>query len=167
MCFSLNHSTSYPSVCLSLNSFCDETLRTWTPLSPEIRCDHEKILGSSPNLSCTVSVKETRPVQHGNKFRRSANTQNRGYLGHFEVGAQQENSVSSSTAPSLPHPSWSSQPQCNSLVLSLCAWHMSHAHFVEKKWMDEYYTRSMPFFFPNEIRASTALSFFKDREDKV
>ena len=29
LCFSLNKSTSYPSLCLSLNSFCDETSRTW------------------------------------------------------------------------------------------------------------------------------------------
>ena len=28
-CFSLNKSTSYLSICLSLNSFCNETLRTW------------------------------------------------------------------------------------------------------------------------------------------
>ena len=35
MCFSLNKSTSYLSVCLSLNSFYDETSRTWASLSPE------------------------------------------------------------------------------------------------------------------------------------
>ena len=38
MCFSLNKSTSYLSLCLSLNSFCNETSRTWTSLSPETRC---------------------------------------------------------------------------------------------------------------------------------
>ena len=37
-CFSLNRSTSYPSRCLSLNSFCDETSRTWVSLSPETMC---------------------------------------------------------------------------------------------------------------------------------
>ena len=36
--FSLNKSTSYPSLCLSLDSFCDETSRTWASLSPETRC---------------------------------------------------------------------------------------------------------------------------------
>ena len=38
MCSSLNKSTSYPSLCLSLNSFCDETSRTWASLSPPTRC---------------------------------------------------------------------------------------------------------------------------------
>ena len=32
VCFSLNKSTSYLSLCLLLNSFCDETSRTWTSL---------------------------------------------------------------------------------------------------------------------------------------
>ena len=35
---SLNKSTSYLSLCLSLNSVCDETYRTWASLSPETRC---------------------------------------------------------------------------------------------------------------------------------
>ena len=34
----LSRSTSYPSLCLSLNSFCDETSRTWVSLSPETMC---------------------------------------------------------------------------------------------------------------------------------
>ena len=38
VCFSLNKSTSYLSLCLSRNSFCDETSRTWASLSPETRC---------------------------------------------------------------------------------------------------------------------------------
>ena len=38
VCFSLNKSTSYLSLCLSLNSFCNETSRTWASLSPETRC---------------------------------------------------------------------------------------------------------------------------------
>ena len=38
VCFSLNESTSYLSLCLSLNSFCNETSRTWASLSPETRC---------------------------------------------------------------------------------------------------------------------------------
>ena len=38
VCFSLNKSTSYLSLCLPLNSFCDETSRTWASLSPETRC---------------------------------------------------------------------------------------------------------------------------------
>ena len=38
VCFYLNKSTSYPSLCLSLNSFCDETSRTWASLSPETSC---------------------------------------------------------------------------------------------------------------------------------
>ena len=37
-CFSLSKSTSYLSLCLSLNSFCNETSRTWASLSPETRC---------------------------------------------------------------------------------------------------------------------------------
>ena len=36
--FSLNKSTSYLSLCLSLNSFCDEASRTWASLSPETKC---------------------------------------------------------------------------------------------------------------------------------
>ena len=36
--FSLNKSTTYPSFCLSLNSFCHETSRIWASLSPETRC---------------------------------------------------------------------------------------------------------------------------------
>ena len=40
-CFSLylNKSTSYLLLCLSLNSFCDETSRTWASLDPETRFD--------------------------------------------------------------------------------------------------------------------------------
>ena len=37
-CFPLNKPTSYLSLCLSLNSFCNETSRTWASLSPETRC---------------------------------------------------------------------------------------------------------------------------------
>ena len=37
-CFFLNKSTSYLSLCVSLNSFCNETSRTWASLSPESRC---------------------------------------------------------------------------------------------------------------------------------
>ena len=50
VCFSLylNKSTSYLSLCLSLNSFCDETSRTWALLGPETRyCGFW--LGLSPN----------------------------------------------------------------------------------------------------------------------
>ena len=61
VCFSLNKSTSYLSLCLSLNSFCDETSRTWASLSPETRCVisvgrlwdfagfESSLVGSSPN----------------------------------------------------------------------------------------------------------------------
>ena len=35
VCFSLNKSTSYLSLCLSLSSFHDETSRPWVSLSPE------------------------------------------------------------------------------------------------------------------------------------
>ena len=38
VCFSLNKSTSYLSLCISLNSFCNETSRTWASLNPETRC---------------------------------------------------------------------------------------------------------------------------------
>ena len=38
MCFSLNKSNFYLFLCLSLNSFCDETWRTWASLSPETKC---------------------------------------------------------------------------------------------------------------------------------
>ena len=39
VCFSLyaNKCTSYLSLCLSLNSFCDETSRTWASLGPKTR----------------------------------------------------------------------------------------------------------------------------------
>ena len=39
VCFSLNlnKSTSYLSLCLSLNSFCDETSKTWASLGPKTR----------------------------------------------------------------------------------------------------------------------------------
>ena len=37
-CFSLNNSTSYLSLCVSLNSFCYETSRIWAWLNPETRC---------------------------------------------------------------------------------------------------------------------------------
>ena len=48
VCFSLNKSTFYLSLCLSLNSFCDETSRTWASLGPETRyCGFW--LGSSPS----------------------------------------------------------------------------------------------------------------------
>ena len=38
VCVSLNKSTSYLSLCLSLNSFCNKTSRTRASLSPETRC---------------------------------------------------------------------------------------------------------------------------------
>ena len=37
-CFILNKSTSYLSLCLSLNSFYNETSRTWVPLGPKTSC---------------------------------------------------------------------------------------------------------------------------------
>ena len=37
VCFSLNKSTSYLSLCLSVNSFCNETSRTWASLGPKTR----------------------------------------------------------------------------------------------------------------------------------
>ena len=37
-CFLPNKFTSYLSLCVSLNSFCNETSRTWASLSPETRC---------------------------------------------------------------------------------------------------------------------------------
>ena len=77
VCFSLNKSTSYPSLCLSLNSFYDETSRSWASLSPETRCVisvgrlwvwfgfesksefwpglSPGCVGSSPSLRCPVS----------------------------------------------------------------------------------------------------------------
>ena len=48
VCFSLNKSTSYLSLCLSLNSFCDETSKTWASLGPETRY-HGFWLDSSPS----------------------------------------------------------------------------------------------------------------------
>ena len=38
VCFSLNKTTSYLSLYLSLSPFCDKTSRIWTSSSPEIRC---------------------------------------------------------------------------------------------------------------------------------
>ena len=48
MCFSLNKSTSYLSLCLSLNYFCDDTLRNWASLDPETKY-HGFWLVSSPS----------------------------------------------------------------------------------------------------------------------
>jgi len=58
--FSLNKPTSYLSLCLSLNSFCDETSRTWASLrlKPGVWSLLEDCLGcvgSRSNLSCMVS----------------------------------------------------------------------------------------------------------------
>ena len=58
VCFSLNlnKSSSYLSLCLSLDSFCDETSRTWTSWGPETRYrgfwlgSSPSHMGSSPNL---------------------------------------------------------------------------------------------------------------------
>ena len=47
MCFSLNKSNFYLFLCLSLNSFCDETLRNRASLGPKAR-HHGFWLGSSP-----------------------------------------------------------------------------------------------------------------------
>ena len=49
---SLNKSTSYLSLCILLNSFCDQTQRTWALLISETRCviSIKKKNGSSPNL---------------------------------------------------------------------------------------------------------------------
>ena len=45
----LNKSTSYPTLCLSLNYFCNEASRTWSSLGPETRyCGFW--LGSIPKL---------------------------------------------------------------------------------------------------------------------
>ena len=38
VCFSLNETTSYLSLCFSLNSFCNETSRNWASLNAEARC---------------------------------------------------------------------------------------------------------------------------------
>ena len=74
MCISLDTPTSYLSLCLSLNSFCDGTSRTWASLSPETSCVisvkrprvqvpawvlagfQSRCKSSSPNLSDMVSV---------------------------------------------------------------------------------------------------------------
>ena len=64
----LSKSTAYPSLCLSLNSFCHDTSRTWVSLSPETRCVisvgrpwvlamfESWHVGSSSNLRCTFSA---------------------------------------------------------------------------------------------------------------
>ena len=44
----LNKSISYLSLCLSLNSFCDETSRIWASLGPETKY-HRSWLGLSPS----------------------------------------------------------------------------------------------------------------------
>ena len=67
VCFHLNKSTSYPPLCLSLNSFCNETSRTWASLSPETSCviSVKRLwvqslsgfwLGSSPSTWVQVSI---------------------------------------------------------------------------------------------------------------
>ena len=50
----LNKPTSYLPFCLSLNSFCDETLRTWTSLPPETT-NHGFWLGWVPTSWVRVS----------------------------------------------------------------------------------------------------------------
>ena len=52
VCFCLNKYTYYISFCLSLNSFCDETLRTRTSLGPKTKSqleDHGFWLDLSPS----------------------------------------------------------------------------------------------------------------------
>ena len=59
---SLSKSCSYLSLCLSLNSFCDETSRTWVSLCPQTRCvtslkrPVKKDLGSNPKSCYMVSA---------------------------------------------------------------------------------------------------------------
>ena len=57
VCFSLhlNKSTSYLSLCLSLNYFCDETSRTWVSSGPETRY-YGFWLGLSPNTWVRVPI---------------------------------------------------------------------------------------------------------------
>ena len=57
VCFSqnLNKSTSYLSLCLSLNSFCNETSRTWALLGPKTTY-HGFWLGLSPSTWVQVPI---------------------------------------------------------------------------------------------------------------
>ena len=174
MCFSLNKSTSYPSVCLSLNSFCGETWRTWAPSSPEIRCDlHEKTLGSSPNLSCMVSVKDTRSSTTWEQIPQKGKYPKQGLFGPFRGWLLQcstaEFTVSSSTAPSLSYLSWCLP---NHSVISLFSSVPLHGtcHMLTLLRWNEWMSITLDpclFFFFNEMRASSVLYFFKDREAKV
>ena len=80
-CFSLNKSSPYLLLCLSLNSFCNETSRTWASFGPEISlwsqlkdCGFGLDLspshaGSSPRLSFVWAEV---PV-HGFKFQSDIN----------------------------------------------------------------------------------------------
>ena len=53
MCTSLNKTTSCPSLRFSLNSFCNETSRTWASLCPETKCE---TVSTSRDLSYMVSA---------------------------------------------------------------------------------------------------------------
>ena len=57
VCFSLNLNkpTSYLSLCLSLNSFCNETSRTWASFGPKTRY-HRFWLGLSPSTWVQVPI---------------------------------------------------------------------------------------------------------------
>ena len=173
MCFSLNKSTSYPLVCLSLNSFCDETSRTWAPLSPEIRCDlHEKTLGSSPNLSCMVSVKETRPSTTREQIPQKCKYSKQGLFGPFRGWLPQCSTAEFSFIKYCPFPFtsqlMSSQPQCNSLVLYSVPLCMACAtcSLCWNEWMSITLNPCL-FFPPMRWEPFTVLYFFKDREAKV
>ena len=70
-CFSLNKSTSYLSLCLSLNSFYNKISRTWASLGPEtsyvisfgrLRLWLRFWRGPNPNLRWTVSTGPAPPV---------------------------------------------------------------------------------------------------------
>ena len=76
-CVSLNKSTSYLPLCLSLDSSCDKTSKNLSFISPETRCTisvkrplvqvpswisagfASQPVGSSPNLSCTISESQS------------------------------------------------------------------------------------------------------------
>ena len=63
----LNKSTSYLSLCLSLNSFSDETSRTWASLGPETRY-HGFWLGLSPSTWVWVPARGFKSQSVVNSF---------------------------------------------------------------------------------------------------
>ena len=81
----LNKSTCYLSFCLSLNSFCHETLRTWTSVSPETRC----VISVKRPWILAIFESSLSPV-HGFKSQFEAHSFNMGIAQRFSKDCYEE-----------------------------------------------------------------------------